>query len=229
MHQQKPMPRLAFGESHANHDRAVGGLLAAQRLAHRSLRAYDPIGSSGDFRQKSATVTFGGLRLVASAHTPVRVVVDASDDYTLLVPFSEWSTAVIEGRTHRWSAGRSAMYLPGVPRQGESGRRSTLAIGMEAARLRRFGKLPPDAQAVLPEAHESLISPESVADVPLTGLSIGPNYRANISCRTSKTRWAVGASMRPSFLMSRVWSTVRIWSSTIWPVFPPNRQDTRVG
>jgi hypothetical protein len=37
---------------------------------------------------------------------------------------------------------------------------------------RRFGKPTPDAQAVLPEAHESLISPETVADVTLTGLSV---------------------------------------------------------
>ncbi len=39
--------------------------------------------------------------------------------------------------------------------------------------FRCFGKPPPDAQAVLPEAHESLISPETVAEVPLTGLSVG--------------------------------------------------------
>ena len=38
-------------------------------------------------------------------------------------------------REHRWLAGRSAMYLPGVPRRGETGLRSTLAIGMERDRL----------------------------------------------------------------------------------------------
>ena len=37
--------------------------------------------------------------------------------------------------------------------------------------FRRFGKPLPDSQAVLPEAHESLISPETVAYLPLTGLS----------------------------------------------------------
>lgn len=55
MNSQYAIPRLAFGEAHASHDGGVGGLLAAQRLAHRSLRAYDPVGRTGDFRQKSAT------------------------------------------------------------------------------------------------------------------------------------------------------------------------------
>ena len=35
----------------------------------------------------------------------------------------------------------------------------------------RFEKPAPDARAAPPEAHESLISPKTVAEVPLTGLS----------------------------------------------------------
>ena len=38
---------------------------------------------------------------------------------------------------------------------------------------RRFGGPPPYAQAVPPEAHESLGSRKTVAEVPLTGLSTG--------------------------------------------------------
>jgi hypothetical protein len=37
----------------------------------------------------------------------------------------------------------------------------------------RFEKPAPDARAAPPEAHESLISPKTVAAVPLTGLSFG--------------------------------------------------------
>ncbi len=40
-----------------------------------------------------------------------------------------------------------------------------------------FGAPPPGAQAALPEAHESLISPETVAEVPLTGLSLSRTGR----------------------------------------------------
>ena len=36
----------------------------------------------------------------------------------------------------------------------------------------RFEKPAPDARAAPPEAHESLISPKTVAEVPFTGLSL---------------------------------------------------------
>lgn len=104
------LPRLAFGEARATSAGGVDGLLTAQRVTHRSLVAYEPLGREGEFLHTSAAVTIGGLRLAASAHTPVRVVVDPSDDLTLMVPFAGWSTATIEGREYRWLAGRSAMY-----------------------------------------------------------------------------------------------------------------------
>ena len=44
----------------------------------------------------------------------------------------------------------------------------------------RFGEPPPDAQAVPPEAHESLGSRKTVAEVPLTGLSF-PYFHRSMS------------------------------------------------
>ena len=131
------LPRLAFGESRASPEGGVDGLLKAQRVAHRSLVSYEPLGREKEFLHKSAAMTVGGLRLAASSHTPTRVVVDASDDVVLMVPFAGWSTAVIEGREYRWLAGRTGMFLPGVPRRGDAGLRSTLAIGLDAVRLAR--------------------------------------------------------------------------------------------
>jgi AraC-like DNA-binding protein len=145
------LPRLAFGEAHTTPEGGVAGLLAAQRVTHRSLVSYEPLGRDREFRHKSAVVTIGGLRLAASAHTPIRVVVDASDDVALIVPFAGWSTAMIEGREHRWLAGHSAMYLPGVPRRGEAGLRSTLAIGLDSARLEQA------ARSMAPEAESATI------------------------------------------------------------------------
>jgi AraC-like DNA-binding protein len=137
---QATLPRLPFGEAQATPEGGVEGLLSAQRVAQRSLISYEPLGRDTDFLQKSAVVTIGGLRLAASAHTPIRVTVESSDDVALMVPFAGWSTAMIEGSEHRWLAGRSAMYLPGMPRQGEASLRSTLAIGLERARLKRAAR-----------------------------------------------------------------------------------------
>jgi hypothetical protein len=125
---------------HATPEGGVAGLFASQRVTHRSLVSYEPLGPDRDFCHKSAVVTFGGLRIAASAHTPIRVVADASDDVALMVPFAGWSTAMIEGRAHRWLAGRSAMYLPGAPRWGEASLRSTLAIGLDSARLEQAAR-----------------------------------------------------------------------------------------
>ncbi len=47
----------------------------------------------------------------------------------------------------------------------------------------RFEKPAPDARAAPPEAHESLIGRKTVAEVPLTGLSLGVGTRARFSVR----------------------------------------------
>jgi AraC-like DNA-binding protein len=135
-----PLPRLAFGEARASPEGGVDGLLKVQRVAHRSLASYEPLGREKEFLHKSAAMTIGGLRLAASSHTPIRVVVDASDDVVLMVPFAGWSTAMIEGREYRWFAGCAGMYLPGVARRGEAGLRSSLAIGLETVRLEQAAR-----------------------------------------------------------------------------------------
>ena len=147
------LPRLAFGEARVSQERGTRGLLAAQRAAHRSPLSYEPLGSEKTFEHKSAVVTVGSLTLAASAHAPVRVVAEASSALTLIVPFSGWSTAVIGGREHRWKAGQSAMLLPGVPRQGTTGRRSTLSIGLDPQRLEET------ASHVAPAAKPGAIRP----------------------------------------------------------------------
>lgn len=134
------LPPLAFGNARAVSRGGLAGLSDAQRTVHKALIAYEPLGREGAFAQRSASISIGGLRLVASAHTPVRVIVDRSEDATLIVPFSGWSTAVIEGREYRWRAGRSAMYLPGVARHGEAGMRSALAVAIDPVRLRKTAR-----------------------------------------------------------------------------------------
>lgn len=131
------LPRLPFGESVAATSSDVEGLLTSQKVTHRAVRRYEPIGSHREFRHRSATVAMDGLRLVASAHTPVAVDVGETDDVTLIVPFAGWSTAVIKGREYRWRSGESAMFLPRVARRGSSGVRSTVGISYDPERLKQ--------------------------------------------------------------------------------------------
>jgi len=53
--------------------------------------------------------------------------------------------------------------------------------------------------------------------------------RVNISTRMPATRSDVAARTAPNFFTRRVWSTVRIWSSAAWPVFPWKWMPMRVG
>jgi AraC-like DNA-binding protein len=130
------LPRLPFGESVAATSSDVDGLLASQKVTHRAVRWYEPIGSRREFRQRSVTVAMDGLRLVASAHTPVAVEVGETDDVALIVPFAGWSTAVIKGHEYRWRSGESAMFLPQVARLGTSSVRATVGISYDPERLK---------------------------------------------------------------------------------------------
>lgn len=129
------LPRLPFGELtvRPSHDLAV--FLAAQRTAMTGLRRYEPLDRGQPFAYKSATLRLGSLRLAASSSTPVAVASKESRETTLLIPFHGWSSTVIDGRTYRWQAGESAMFVPGSERSGESSVRSTLAITFEPEQL----------------------------------------------------------------------------------------------
>lgn len=162
-----PLPRLAFGESHARCEQSVASLTAAQRVAHRSLKAYAAADPSRPFEQKSVVVQTAGIRLAASSHTPVWVEIDEPEDATeviLMVPFHGWGSATIEGREYRWRAGSSAMMTPSQPRRGAAGLRSTLSAALSAARLEQvMGSIAPDAP---PKAIRSAVSQPQL--VPLT-------------------------------------------------------------
>ncbi|MFM1902319.1 MAG: hypothetical protein RLZZ440_219 [Planctomycetota bacterium] len=145
------LPRLAFGEPVAQLCDDVDRLRASQSVAMQAVRRYEPIGNAQSFRQKSAAMQVGGLRLVAASHTPVFVDAGESDDVTLIVPLHGWSTSVIGGREYRWQAGHAAMFLPRTPRSGACGVRSTLTIGLDPVRLEQAARWisGPDADAAV--------------------------------------------------------------------------------
>ena len=132
---QPPLPRLAFGNATATVSSDLKSLTDALRSAMPSVERYEPLRTRREFLHRSATVRVGGMRLVASASTPVSMVAGDSAEATLLVPLHGWSTSVIENREYRWQGGGSAMFLPGTGRTGASGVRSVLAITFDPLRL----------------------------------------------------------------------------------------------
>jgi AraC-like DNA-binding protein len=129
------LPPLAFGNERAQTSDDLANFVAAQREVMTGIRRYEPLRSKRGFRHRSAQARIADVRIVASASTPVSVEVDGSAETTLIVPFHGWGTSVVDGRTLRWQAGNSAMFLPGTARTGESGTRSVVAITLDSRRL----------------------------------------------------------------------------------------------
>jgi len=135
-----PLPRLAFGNATAEVGDDLEAFTVAQRAAMPAIRRYEPLRPRRPFRHRAATVRVGDVRLVASASTPLSMAADDSAGFSLLIPLHGWSTSVVEGRTYRWQAGTSAMFVPGAARTGDSGVRSKLAISFDPRQLEAFAR-----------------------------------------------------------------------------------------
>jgi AraC-like DNA-binding protein len=165
------LPLLVFGDSTAVADDDVRAF--SQRMAQvvTSLRRYVPLGDVAAFRQKSAAITINGLKLVAGACTAVQVEVAESADLTLLIPFSGQSTTVVAGVSHRWQAGASGMFLPGVGGSGSASLRSVLMVDIRHERLQTVAcsmlGLAPDAKV------EFVLGQARTVDLQWGGMAFG--------------------------------------------------------
>lgn len=129
----RTLPKLPFGQIHAPLEQNLRRFEFVQGQVHSALSSYEP--SRKPFQYRSAKVTLPSLRIVASAHTPVRVEVGSNTDMTILIPFTGWSTATVGCQLFRAQAGVTALYLPAVARSGESGRRSLLSLSFQRERI----------------------------------------------------------------------------------------------
>lgn len=129
------LPRLAFGEASATVDADVQ--LFGDRMGKviTSLQAYEAIGPSKNFRQKSATANINGLRLTAGVCTPVRIEVSENTDATLMIPLAGRCTTLVGTKPLKWAAGENGLFLPSIARGGYCGTRSALLLDVQLPRL----------------------------------------------------------------------------------------------
>lgn len=100
-----------------------------------SLQAYEAIGPSKNFRQKSATANINGLRLTAGVCTPVRIEVSDNSDATLMIPLAGRCTTLVGTKRWEWAAGENGLFLPSIARGGYCGTRSALLLDVQLPRL----------------------------------------------------------------------------------------------
>ncbi|MCC3243994.1 AraC family transcriptional regulator [Methylocystis sp. WRRC1] len=130
------LPPLAFGEAQAvtTTDARIAEDQAAKAI--QTLEYIAPACSEDAFRFKSAAVSINGLRLEASASSPIRLSVGPTDGFHLLVPFFGQTETESGGRHVQWNANENAILATeSGPRRAISGTRSVLFAELDRKRL----------------------------------------------------------------------------------------------
>jgi AraC-like DNA-binding protein len=129
------LPPLAFGGRSAKIDDSTIEMLNRILPIVPGLKEYESIAKQGAFQHQSSFLNVNGMKMVATASTPIREKLDKNESTTLIIPFSGQGELLIEGRTHCWEAGVNAVLLPKCMGNGESSLRSLLIIDIDPQKL----------------------------------------------------------------------------------------------
>ena len=131
----RQLPPLVFGGRSAKIDDSVNEMRDRLQSVVSGLREYESIADHGMFQHQSSLLNVNGMKIAATASTPVRVKVNENKDTTLLIPFSGQGNLIIDGRMLHWQAGVNVVLLPNCMGSGESSLRSVLMIDVDPQKL----------------------------------------------------------------------------------------------
>jgi len=129
------LPPLAFGGRSAKIDDSTIEMLNHIRPIVPGLKEYESIANHGSFQHQSSFLNVNGMKMVATASTPIREKLDKNESTTLIMPFSGKGELLIDGRPISWEAGVNALLLPKCKGNGESSLRSLLVIDIDPQKL----------------------------------------------------------------------------------------------
>lgn len=101
-----------------------------------SLNVYDSRLPQKQFAAKSSVLFINGLKIAASANTPITVDVGHSDDVTLMIPFNGVCHSTFGNTDLVWGPKIGACFLPSMERGGYSDDRSLITLTVDARRLK---------------------------------------------------------------------------------------------
>lgn len=136
MNERIALPPLAFGEAIATRTGDVG--LAASQAAETvtALRSFRTTGVNPRFKSKTINLTINGLGLCASASTPLRAEMDASDDLYFIFSLRGECVTEVDGRKYAWRPNETGVLIPKSGRRiGRSDERSIVIARFDRARL----------------------------------------------------------------------------------------------
>lgn len=158
---KKKLPRLAFGNQNPQTDTSAKAMSERVQSVLPWEVSYQAIGNEQDFEHQLSTVSINGLRVVATASTPIKANIADARDATLMIPMSGASVSALDGHQYEWIADKSACLMPKVSRDGFSSGRSALMLDIDPVRLKQT------LQAMSGNAKDVAIDLESPQSLPL--------------------------------------------------------------
>lgn len=126
---------LAFGDRSTHIDDSVYDMRERLKYIVTGLVEYESLIDDKLFRHHSSLLTINGMKIAATASTPIRSKVGKTNKTTLIVPLSGQGDLIANGSALQWQASRKAVFLPNCGGSAESTNRSILMIDLDPARL----------------------------------------------------------------------------------------------
>lgn len=137
---KKPLPRLAFGNQAPETDTSAKAMSDRVQLAMPWEVNYRALGDASEFMHQLSAVSINGLRVVATASTPIEATVADAREASLMIPLAGQCVTTFEGRNYEWGVDQTACLIPKVGRGGVSTERSALMLDLDPVRLQQTWK-----------------------------------------------------------------------------------------
>lgn len=172
---KKVLPRLAFGNQNPQKDTSAKAMSERVQSAMPWAVDYLAIGEPSEFEHQLSAVNINGLRVVATASTPIEANIADARDASLMVPLSGHCVTNFDGRNYEWTADQTACLIPKIGRGGFSTERSALMLDLDPVRLQQTWQAMAGESAA-PVAQISLDSPQTLA-LNVGGVNFSDAYR----------------------------------------------------
>jgi AraC-like DNA-binding protein len=143
MHRKKLsclLPPLVFGGRSAKIDDSVNEMEDRLHEVISGLKECESIADHGVFQHQSCLLNVNGMKMVATASTPVRFKINPNEDTTLMIPFYGQGNFIIDGRLIHWQSGVNALLLPNSTGSGESALQSVLMLNINPQKLESIAR-----------------------------------------------------------------------------------------
>ena len=144
---------LAFGDRSTHIDESVYDMRERLKFIVTGLIEYESLIDDKLFRHHSSLLTINGMKIAATASTPIRSKVGKTNKTTLIIPLSGHGSLIADGRTLQWHASSKAVFLPRCGGSSESTNRSVLMVDLDPIRLETVARtmlgLGPDSPSLM--------------------------------------------------------------------------------